>query len=162
MVSFQQIHIHISFKQNSGERFRATWSSCRYMSVSPFCTRPWNNREKRIIQKLREPTIHCIRKQQTQFYWVRDFICSPEPLAHGEQLWSLYVRRVLLLHMTSPPTTGWIFTKLSRNDPLYGPLYKIVQMVQVHCMSRSHMLKIDFQDEIFSETTRPRALIFGM
>ena len=34
------------------------------------------------------------------------------------------------------------------------------------CISRSHRLKIDFQDEnlkIFSsETTRPRALLFGM
>ena len=40
-------------------------------------------------------------------------------------------------------------------------------MVLVHCISRSHRLKIDFQDENFekiflSETTMPRALIFSM
>ena len=39
-------------------------------------------------------------------------------------------------------------------------------MVPVHCISRSHRLKIDFQDEnfqiFFSETTMPRALIFSM
>ena len=39
-------------------------------------------------------------------------------------------------------------------------------MVQVHCISRSHRLKIYFEmktTKIFlSETTRPRAVIFGM
>ena len=40
-------------------------------------------------------------------------------------------------------------------------------MVQVLSISRSHRLKIDFQNENFkkiflSETTRPRALTFGM
>ena len=41
-------------------------------------------------------------------------------------------------------------------------LFRIVQMILVHCISRSHNLKIDFQDEnikkIFSETARPGAL----
>ena len=44
-------------------------------------------------------------------------------------------------------------------------LFKNCSMVLVHCISRSHRLKIDFQDENLKnliETTRPRALIFGM
>ena len=45
-------------------------------------------------------------------------------------------------------TAAWILTKLGRNDP-YMALYKNVQMVQVHCISKSHRLKIDFQDENF-------------
>ena len=32
---------------------------------------------------------------------------------------------------------------------LIWPSLKIVQMVMVHCISRSHRLKIDFQDETF-------------
>ena len=45
-------------------------------------------------------------------------------------------------------TTGWIRTKLSRNDPFWPSLI-IVQMVPVRCISRSHMLKIGFRDENF-------------
>ena len=37
-------------------------------------------------------------------------------------------------------TTGWILIKLGRNDPYMDP-FKIVQMIPVHCISRSHMLK---------------------
>ena len=44
---------------------------------------------------------------------------------------------------------------------LIWPSLKSVQIVQIHCISRSRRLKIDFQDEnlkiFFSETTRPRA-----
>ena len=63
-------------------------------------------------------------------------------------------------------TASWILTKLDRNYS-YMALFEIVQMVTVHCISRSHRLKRDFQEENFkkifiSETTRPRALIFGM
>ena len=39
-----------------------------------------------------------------------------------------------------------ILTNFGRNDP-YTTLFKIVQIVTVHCISRSHELKIDFQDE---------------
>ena len=45
-------------------------------------------------------------------------------------------------------------------------LFNISSKVLVRCISRSHRLKIDFQNETFknllSKTTRPRALIFGM
>ena len=44
--------------------------------------------------------------------------------------------------------TGWILTKLGRNDPNMT-LLKIVQMVPVHCISRSHRLKQDFQGKNF-------------
>ena len=37
-------------------------------------------------------------------------------------------------------TTGWIFPKLGRNDP-HMALFRIVQMVWVHCISRSNRLK---------------------
>ena len=39
-------------------------------------------------------------------------------------------------------TTGWILTKLGRNDP-YMTLLKNCSMVLVHCISRSHRLKIE-------------------
>ena len=42
-------------------------------------------------------------------------------------------------------TTGCILTKLGMNGP-YMALFKIVW---VYCISRSHRLKIDFQDENF-------------
>ena len=45
-------------------------------------------------------------------------------------------------------STGWILIKLGRNDP-YMVLFKIVQMVPVHCISRSYRIKIDFYDENF-------------
>ena len=66
----------------------------------------------------------------------------------------------------SSKTTGWILTKLSRNGP-YMALFKIVQMVQVYCISGSDRQKIDlFKMKtlkiFFSETTKPGALIFGM
>ena len=44
--------------------------------------------------------------------------------------------------------------------------FKFVQMVTVHCKSRSQRLKIDFKMKtlkiFYFETTRPRALIVGM
>ena len=58
-------------------------------------------------------------------------------------------------------TTSWILTNFGRNDPFMA----LFKMVSFHCISRSHRLNIDFQDEylnIFSETTRPRALIFSL
>ena len=63
-------------------------------------------------------------------------------------------------------TGGWIFTKLGRNDA-YMALFNNCSMVPVRFISRSHRLKIAFQDEnfkkiFFSETTRPRASIFDM
>ena len=96
---------------------------------------------------------------------------SPEPLAHGELLWSLDVRCAssvinncfkghLLLNY-------WLdFWPNLVRMVLIWPSLKFVQMVPIHCISRSHRLKIDFQDEklkiFFSETTRPRTLVFGM
>ena len=66
----------------------------------------------------------------------------------------------------SSQTTERILTKFGRNDP-YMAFLKIVQMFLVHCIPGSHRLKKDFQDEnfkkiFFSETTKPRVLIFGM
>ena len=66
-------------------------------------------------------------------------------------------------------TNVWIWTKLNRNDPSMV-FFNNCSNIPVHCISRSHRLKIDFQDENFkshekmflSEITRPRALIFGM
>ena len=40
--------------------------------------------------------------------------------------------------------------------------FKVIQTVPVHCISRSQELKIDFLTKNFSETRRPRSLIFGM
>ena len=81
---------------------------------------------------------------------------SPEPLAHGELLWSLDVRRVAccvrrqqLLQTTSPPKLLAGFWPNLVGMILIWPSFKIVQMVLVHCISRSHILKIDFQDENF-------------
>ena len=72
---------------------------------------------------------------------------------------SSVVRRQQLLQRTSL-TTGWILGILGRNDP-YMALLKDCSKVPAHCISRSHRVKIDFQDEnfkiFFSETTRPRA-----
>ena len=46
------------------------------------------------------------------------------------------------------------------------PSSTIVQMVPVHCISRPHRLKIDFEMKakqfFLSETTMPKALIFSM
>ena len=86
-----------------------------------------------------------------------DIFSSPEPLAHGELLWSLdvcratciIVRRQQLLQRTSPPKLLAGFWPNLVGIILIWPSLKIVQMVQVHCISRSHRLKIDFQDENF-------------
>ena len=48
----------------------------------------------------------------------------------------------------SSKTNGLILTKLGSYDALW-PSINIVQMVLVHFISRSHRLKIDFQDENF-------------
>ena len=65
-------------------------------------------------------------------------LSSPEPLAHGELLLSLDVRRVSSVvnncfKGSSPSTAGWIFTKLGSNKSYmalfnncsngYGPLH---------------------------------------
>ena len=80
--------------------------------------------------------------------------------------WMSVVRRQLLLQWTSPPKRLAGFLPNMVEIILIWPSLKTVQMILVHCISRSHRLKIDLQDEnfkIFSpETTRPRALIFGM
>ena len=65
---------------------------------------------------------------------------SPEPLAHGELLWSLDVRRPLCVvsncfkgHLLN----YWLdFAQTWQECSL-----KIVQMVLIHCISRSHRLK---------------------
>ena len=48
---------------------------------------------------------------------------------------------------------------------LYGPLQFFFQIVSVHCISKSHRLKFILKMKTFeiflSETTEPRALIFG-
>ena len=79
---------------------------------------------------------------------------SPEPLAHGELLWSLDIRdasSTIVSKGISSYTSGWILTKLSRNGPY----------IAVHCIFRSHRLMIDFQDEniFFSETTMSIAFV---
>ena len=76
---------------------------------------------------------------------------------------SSVVRRQQLLQRTSPPKvlarfdlTGMILLWLS---------LIIVQMVPVCCISRSHwghMFNICLHRDNMSETTSPRALIFGM
>ena len=76
--------------------------------------------------------------------------------------------RQQLLQRTSPPKLPPGFLPNLAGMILVWPSLIIVQMVSVHCISRSHRLKIDFQDENFksqvflSETSRPRALIFNM
>ena len=76
------------------------------------------------------------------------------------------VRHQQLLQTTSPPKLLAVFWPNLVGMILIWPSLSIVQMVSVHCISRSYRLKIDFQGEnfkkIFSETTRPRALIFGL
>ena len=66
----------------------------------------------------------------------------------------------------SSETTWWILTKLHTNDPWVVPYIKVVQTVPVGCISRSRGQKIGFQNAIskifLSETTRPRAFIFGI
>ena len=77
-------------------------------------------------------------------------------LAQGELLWSLdvrrpscVVRRQQLLQTTSPPKPLAGFWPNFVGMILIWSSFKIVQMVSVHCISRSHRLKIDFQDENF-------------
>ena len=82
-------------------------------------------------------------------------ISSPEPL------WLLDVSG--LSSTTSPPKLLAGFLPNLAGMILIWPSLIIVQMVLVRCISRSHRQKIDFRDENFlSETTRHRALIFGM
>ena len=82
-----------------------------------------------------------------------NFICtifsSPEPLTHDELLWSLDARRVASVvnncfkwHLLN----YWL--DFRRNGP-YMAFSKSVQIVTVHCISRSQRLNIDFQDETF-------------
>ena len=59
---------------------------------------------------------------------------------------------------------GWEFTKLGRNG-LYMALFNFFQIVSVYFISKSHRLKYILKMKTFeiflSETTEPRALIFG-
>ena len=91
-------------------------------------------------------------------------------MAHGEQLRSLDVRCALSIvnncfkgHLL---LNYWLDLPNFAGIILTWPSLIIVQMVMVPCISRSHRLKIDFRDESFkiflSESTRPKALIFGM
>ena len=97
----------------------------------------------------------------------------PEPLAHGELLWSLdfpcelcVVRHQQLLQRTSPlKLLVGILPNLA-GMILIWPSLILVQMVPFHCISRPHRLKIDFEIKTLKiflpKTRRPRALIFGM
>ena len=73
--------------------------------------------------------------------------------AHGELLWSLDPRRAssTIALKDISLTTGWILTKLGRNEP-YMALFKNCSngsgLLHIY-ICRSHRLKIDFQDENF-------------
>ena len=96
-----------------------------------------------------------------------DLFSSPEPKAQGEVLWSLTVRRrrrrrrrpsvhpftIFKQHLLN----HWLdFDQISQEWSLVGfwpnftgmilgwSSFKVVQMVPVHCISRSQELKIDF------------------
>ena len=86
-------------------------------------------------------------------YWFADFFSSPEPKAQGELLWSLTVRcrrrpsvrpSVHNLYTTSPPKPQIEFWPNFTGMILGWSSFKVVQMVPVHCISRSQELKIDF------------------
>ena len=57
-------------------------------------------------------------------------------------------RQQLLQRTSSPKLLAGFYLNLV-GMILIWPSLKIVQMVPVHCISRSHGLKIDFQDENF-------------
>ena len=58
--------------------------------------------------------------------------------------WMSAVHLQQLLPMASPPKLlAGFWHKFGRNNP-YMVLFKNVQMVPVHCISRSHKIKIDF------------------
>ena len=61
------------------------------------------------------------------------------PKVIGQRSWYIY--------------TCWILTKLAEMILLWPSLI-IVQIVPVHCISRPHRLKIDFQDENFKKSSR--------
>ena len=79
---------------------------------------------------------------------------SPEPLAHGELLWSLDGRRTSS-SVVNNCFIGHLLKQLAGFLPnladliLIRPSLIIVYMFQVRCISRSHRLKIDFHDENF-------------
>ena len=90
------------------------------------------------------------------------FFSSPEPLAHGELLISLDVCcqlsamcRQQLLQKTSPKLLAGLNGMI-----LIWPSLKIVQMVPILCISRSHRLKIDFKDDNFKKSSclKPQGL----
>ena len=78
------------------------------------------------------------------------FFSSPEPKAQGELLWSPTVRRcrrcpsVHNLNTTFPPKPLIGFWPNFTGMILGWSSFKVVQMVPVHCISRSQELKIDF------------------
>ena len=68
------------------------------------------------------------------------------------------------LNIFSSETTHWIWTKLHRNDPWVVP-YQSCSNGSDWCICRSRGQKIGFKmqfSKILSETTRPRAFIFGI
>ena len=75
------------------------------------------------------------------------------------------VRRQQLLQRTSPNVLAGFLPNLAGMILIWSSLI-LVQMVMVRCISRSHRLKKDFEMKtlkiFLSETTSPRALIFGM
>ena len=76
---------------------------------------------------------------------------------------SSVVRRQQLLERTSPPKLLAGFLPNLVGMILISPSLKIVQTVQVHSITRSHRLKYRMKTiKTFSETTRPRALIFNV
>ena len=70
-------------------------------------------------------------------------------VSYCHRLMSCVVRRQQLLQKTAPPKLLAGFYPNLVGIILIWPSLKIVQMVPVHCISRSHRLKIDFQDENF-------------
>ena len=90
----------------------------------------------------------------------KSIFSSPEPKAHGELLWSLTIRRCLRRRcrcscrrrpdvrlstiLTSPPKQLVEICPNFTGMILGWSSFKVVQMVLVHCISRSQELKIDF------------------
>ena len=61
--------------------------------------------------------------------------------------WMSVARRQQLLQRTSPPKQSAGFLPNLEGMILTWPSLTIVQMVMVHCISRSHRLIIDFRDK---------------
>ena len=70
-------------------------------------------------------------------------------IGYARRASSVVVRRQQLLQKTSPDNYWLDFDLNLAVTILVLPSMKIVQMVLVRCISRSHKLKIDFRDETF-------------